>query len=105
MHKLNGRQECHFKAPLHEDARPCPFFWPTVHYAWKQQPQSLPPARGGGIQEKRYWQYVRPDGRSARHHEQGPGDWRARERRRRAAVSLPEAGLAEDGSDGWEDKK
>src|SRR3546814_13353817 len=71
-------------------------FRSTVHYAWQQQPQSLPPARGGGIQQKRYRQYVRPDCRSARQQEQGPGGWRARERRRRAAVRLPKAGLGDD---------
>src|SRR3546814_15198332 len=86
--QINVLQECRFKAPLHEDARPCPSFWPTVHYAWQQQPQSLPPARGEGIQQKRYRQYVRTDCRSARQQEQGPGGWRAR--RRRGGTSVGE---------------
>src|SRR3546814_18053227 len=84
--QINVLQECRFKAPLHEDARPCPSFWPTVHYAWQQQTQSLPPALGEGIQQKRYRQYVRSDFRSASPPDHGPGDWQARERRQRAAV-------------------
>src|SRR3546814_20555959 len=78
--QINVLQECRFKAPLHEDARPCPSLWPTVHYAWQQQPQSLPPARGEGIQQKRYRKYVLPDCRSHRSPEQGQGVWRTRER-------------------------
>src|SRR3546814_17768778 len=99
-HKLNVLQECRFKAPLHEDARPCPSFWPTVHYACQQQPQSLPPARGGEIQQKRYRQYVRPDYRSPRQQEQGQGGWHPRERRHGSAIPRPYNGLGHDGTTG-----
>src|SRR3546814_14684557 len=70
--QINVLQECRFKGPLHEAARPCLSFCPTVHYTWQQQPQSLPTAHVEGIQQKRHRKYFIPDTRSPGNQTHGP---------------------------------